>query len=144
MNRVKKLAGRNNLLHYSYMELEQVNPCVFNIISIITLFLYGIGASVNLNSLVCVSWLHYSYMELELCFSLWRNTHSSLLLHYSYMELEHVLYTYILSLSVVLHYSYMELELIPLFIYHTRYNYYIIPIWNWSVLYFSSCPAIPA
>ena len=55
--------------------------------TIITLFLYGIGASTIYLYSVNISKLHYSYMELE-PLSRTPFTFSQITLHYSYMELE--------------------------------------------------------
>ena len=78
----------------------------------------------------------------------------SFLLHYSYMELEQYetfcLFCYfkitlfLYGIGAIkggfgmifltgLHYSYMELELISKSVVSMSKNYYIIPIWNWSV-----------
>ena len=55
-------------------------------------------------------------------------------LHYSYMELERKKRKF-KGNSCILHYSYMELEL-SLCAFSLSFNdYYIIPIWNWSINY---------
>ena len=102
---------------------------------IITLFLYGIGATSVKVIWIFPSSLHYSYMELEQRYRFEHSTidtitlflygigafythcffSSSYLLHYSYMELEPFTYNPILNPRSELHYSYMELELCVLF-----------------------------
>ena len=102
------------LLHYSYMELERIGKATAkHFHEKITLFLYGIGA----------------FIQLAIRSGQYR-------LHYSYMELEHYYNNQHLPYYIELHYSYMELEPFNSGRVSTSFTYYIIPIWNWSIVFF--------
>ena len=105
------LAFSNVVLHYSYMELEQM--CY--LITSWVIFYYIIPIW-NWSSTIWFTWSSFSVS-----------------LHYSYMELELLDKTKKYMIDG-LHYSYMELELWIWSGYCIRINAnYIIPIWNWSL-----------
>ncbi len=99
----------------------------------ITLFLYGIGANLICSSVIVFCGLHYSYMELELAFL---NEHLKLIpqLHYSYMELELIWLSSTNTTPFITLFLYGIGALI-LCLFCRCLLYYIIPIWNWSMLF---------
>ena len=121
------------LLHYSYMELELISILGFSLsISFITLFLYGIGALILINSLAIFLFITLFLYGIGAIFVL--------LVLFSQLLITLFLYgigAVYLDIKFLnccpLHYSYMELERINKISKCIHAFYYIIPIWNWSM-----------